>query len=767
MKLLALSLALFLPTSVYALSDIEDYQYKSAVEFLETRGIIDGYEDGTFRPNKPINRAEFLKLLMLSVHGSQGYQITSAHCFTDFTANYQWFWSHACAAKELGIIHGYPDGTFRGEDTIILAEALKMSFEAWGVHLEKDDPTKPWYDRYMRAATVRNMFKRFPYTPGYQLTRGEMAQLLIMVGEPIAVVDPNIKLTDPTLVVVPKPIKNAVCGNGTLETGEQCDDGNKANGDGCSDICVVVAEPIRHGALRVEQQVISNAPQSSGNTDIPFMAFTAIAGRQDVYITTLKFRSSVGSLQYAENYRLFIDRDGDGKVESLYGRATANGETLTFANLNILVKDGQYMRVELWGDLDTTLTPGALALAFDTTQPDFIEGVDRVDGEDVTGIILNDGVCEQEDVCWIGVITIDDQEVSIGTQGNLYITEGSIPIGQRQIIASTQTESLMYINMRADAEDIVVKKLAFEGLTTAVDFLSLYKGSSTTPFTTVKKVHCAPVVSGRYCTNDDFTIEQNEDIDIAVKATLLSDTQGATSNQTINILLSSMTSGNTAGIAEGKSSGQRLEQNNGNAVGEGEVFIGTESPAANATIFAPEHTVVLAKISDIVNSNPDAENSPITGGANTIAQYSFTAANHDNGKDGYNTVELDTVKFTVSAVNTSLDSSGFYVFNTQDSSAITSCSANATTGTITVTCSGLIASGVNTVISRNGTLNLGLRATVSTPQISPGVSVLQVSLNNLSNPSSTGTIEWSDGVSTFDWVDIGKTQVKSTVYRLN
>lgn len=764
---LLLTLALtFVPISAYALTDIDDYKYKSAIDMLHARGIVDGYDDGSFLPNSPINRAEFLKLVMLSAYGDQGYTPKSQKCFADFTGDKQWFWEHACAAKELGIIHGYPDGTFRGTDTINLAEALKISFEAWQTPLAKDDPRDAWYERYMRKASERNVFNRFPFTPSYQLTRGEMAQLLVMLGEPIAVLNPNFSEHDPTVSVVPKPLTQSVCGNGIVEGAEQCDDGNKKNGDGCSSICVVVSEPVRHGALRLSQQSIANVPQTSGNRDVPIMAFRAIAGRQDVYITTLKFKSEVGSLQYGENYRLFIDRDSSGTVDTLIARGVLNGETLTFANLNILVKDGVYMRIELWADIDTSLTASSMRVGFDTTQPDFVEGVGRLDGEDVTGIVLNDSTCQQEDICWITVETLDNDPITIRTQGNLYVSQASSPVPSKQVLAGSVTSALMKLHLRTDGEDIIVNSLAIEGVPSVVDKLYLYEQGSTNVLATLSNAYCSSITSGRYCTDKDFTVPANTEKDIEIRAKLLSDEEGAISNQSISLSINPTTTGNVAVRAQGKNSGQQLLQNNNNATAEGEVFIGTQSAAANTSITAQTHTVTFAKLEDIVSTHTDSDGSPVGTGPTTFAQFSFKAAPNGNSKDGLNSVSLRTLRFTVGAVNVAFDATSFYIFNTQNSGAIHTCSANNTTGTITVTCSNIHTGQISASIAQGGQLTLALRGTIENAQVSPGGSSLQASLKQLGDPAETGIVEWSDGANTFDWVDIGKTDVKSTAYRL-
>jgi len=759
-------LLLVIPVSGYAVNDIEDYKYSSAVRLLESNGIIEGYEDGSFRPNKTINRAEFLKLVMLSVYGNQAFTTQNTRCFTDFVGEEQWYWTYACTAKDLGIINGNPDGTFRGGNVVNLAEALKMSFEAWKVPLEALNADRPWYERYMNKAAEREVFRRFPYTPDYLLTRGEMAQLLVQLDEPIA------KLTgtpsaDSNTVSVEFPPKPSVCGNGVREGTEQCDDGNTQDSDGCSSICILVAEPIYHGALRVEQVPVIESSRASGTKDIPLFAFTAIAGRQDVYITTLKFKSAAGSLGYAENYRLIIDSNGDGKVETLYGRATPNGEEIAFGNLNILIKDGAYKRVELWADISPTFSMSSIALEFDTAQTDFVEGIDSIDGQEVSGITLDDGTCQQQSICWIAVYTQATQTVNIQSQGNLYVTKDSAAVGQKQIVASGKISPALRLKFRADSEDIIIKEFAIGGVSSSIDHLNLYNEGASQPFASARNGSCTPVQTGRYCMDNDFIIPQGGEKNILIAAIVRPDTQGAVSGETFTLSVSALTNSTAAIIAEGYYSGQRLTQNDGDSTLEGEIFIGTSIAAANNAITAETHQIVLAKIDAITNTNPDSENSPITTGTSNIAQFTFRAAVHENTSGGSNSAEIQELNFTVSAVNTQFDSGAFYLFNTENASVTSACSATGQTGTITVTCSGLNSSSVSTFISQGDSISLSLRGTVSNAQVSPGVSIVQASLGPLSDPNVTGTVLWTDGEQDFDWVDIGTTSVKSTNYRLN
>jgi hypothetical protein len=60
-----------------------------------------------------------------------------------------------------------------------------------------------------------------------------------------------------------------------------------------------------------------------------------------------------------------------------------------------------------------------------------------------------------------------------------------------------------------------------------------------------------------------------------------------------------------------------------------------------------------------------------------------------------------------------------------------------------------------------------LKANILNPQIGNKASTLQVGLRNLGSRSNTGTVEWDDNETTFDWVDIDENRVESTRYYNN
>lgn len=104
-------------------SDVSaDKWYNNAVSTLSNMGVIGGYADGTFRPNAPISRAEFAKI---AVSFTQNNGSTTYNYFTDVKTT-DWFAPYVTAAKDAGLIEGYSDGSFKPESKITRAEACAI-----------------------------------------------------------------------------------------------------------------------------------------------------------------------------------------------------------------------------------------------------------------------------------------------------------------------------------------------------------------------------------------------------------------------------------------------------------------------------------------------------------------------------------------------------------------------------------------------------------------------------------------------------------------
>lgn len=103
-------------------TDIESREGKAAAE-LYRRGVLGGFPDGEFKGDKPVNRAEAAKFLLLAC--ARDTKAENEISFRD-VVNGQWYAPYVRAAAALGIIKGYSDNTFRPGKNVNRAEFAKM-----------------------------------------------------------------------------------------------------------------------------------------------------------------------------------------------------------------------------------------------------------------------------------------------------------------------------------------------------------------------------------------------------------------------------------------------------------------------------------------------------------------------------------------------------------------------------------------------------------------------------------------------------------------
>ncbi|MDW5299409.1 MAG: S-layer homology domain-containing protein [Sedimentibacter sp.] len=103
--------------------------YEDAVNALSALGVINGYEDGTFRPEKTITRAELAKILVEAL----GYGDLVAGASSNFTDTQgHWANGYVAIAAGTGLVVGYPNGTFLPDKAVTYDEALTMVVRALG-----------------------------------------------------------------------------------------------------------------------------------------------------------------------------------------------------------------------------------------------------------------------------------------------------------------------------------------------------------------------------------------------------------------------------------------------------------------------------------------------------------------------------------------------------------------------------------------------------------------------------------------------------------
>ena len=108
--------------------------YNIAVSTLSNMGILGGYEDGTFRPNASITRAEFAKIAVSFFDWADVYAVNS---FVDVRDS-AWYANYVAVAAELGLIEGYGGNVFRPDATITRAEACTIINRTLGRNPDAD-----------------------------------------------------------------------------------------------------------------------------------------------------------------------------------------------------------------------------------------------------------------------------------------------------------------------------------------------------------------------------------------------------------------------------------------------------------------------------------------------------------------------------------------------------------------------------------------------------------------------------------------------------
>lgn len=147
----------------------------AGISLLSNLGAVEGNPDGTFHPERTLNRAEFLKIAIAGHPRIRASNTDAKNCFPDVFEE-DWFSRYVCLSKRRGVIGGYPDGYFRPGFPVNYAEALKIlgelyDYTAWA------PPDAPWYTIYVQAAQNHKTILPIHLAYDEPLTRGQMARL--------------------------------------------------------------------------------------------------------------------------------------------------------------------------------------------------------------------------------------------------------------------------------------------------------------------------------------------------------------------------------------------------------------------------------------------------------------------------------------------------------------------------------------------------------------------------------------------------------------
>jgi len=167
---------------VQAASQFSDLEGSFAQKEIQTwidAGLIKGYSDGSFKPDKFITRASFIAL----VNRAFGYTNETDISFKDVPVD-SWYYIEVARAIEAGYLHGYPNNTVKPQETITRQEAAKMisiinklNKDEKAADTFKDSSSMPaWSKGFVGAVLAENIMAGYPdgrFKPLQNITRAE------------------------------------------------------------------------------------------------------------------------------------------------------------------------------------------------------------------------------------------------------------------------------------------------------------------------------------------------------------------------------------------------------------------------------------------------------------------------------------------------------------------------------------------------------------------------------------------------------------------
>ena len=163
-------------------SDVADNYTATAIETLRLMGVLDGYSDGTFRPNAALTRAQFCKMAVYAMDGSSELgRYSTVTIFPDVKPSF-WASSYINMAAKKGVIAGFADGKFKPNQTVTAGQAVTILMR--GLGYKDENMGGVWPQGYMAEAKTCGLLKSTGIASAYSaLTRGQAAKLFLNLFE--------------------------------------------------------------------------------------------------------------------------------------------------------------------------------------------------------------------------------------------------------------------------------------------------------------------------------------------------------------------------------------------------------------------------------------------------------------------------------------------------------------------------------------------------------------------------------------------------------
>lgn len=164
-----------------------------AVKELSLMGVVSGDENGKFRPDDLLTRAEFATMVSIAAGVNETLKdsdLPRESQFSDVGTGY-WGFKYITYSANNKFIDGFEDGTFKPDENVTYAQAVKICLSAIGYNIMVDQnaQTSAWYEPWLEVAREHKLIDTAESDPNRNITREESAELVYKtVNMPLCVV---------------------------------------------------------------------------------------------------------------------------------------------------------------------------------------------------------------------------------------------------------------------------------------------------------------------------------------------------------------------------------------------------------------------------------------------------------------------------------------------------------------------------------------------------------------------------------------------------
>lgn len=338
-------------------NDLSGHWAEKTVSEWQDKGLIGGYEDGSFKPDKAITRAEFVRLM----NQSMGLTEKGTVDFKDVKST-DWFYDDVSIAMGKGYVNGFEDGTFHPSDEVTRAQAavmisnandLKSDSSAEKSNFTDGNKIPSWANEAIEAIVSEGYMKGYPdgtFKANQVLTRAEAVSTLDRSKQEVS---PEAESNDMVISKADTTVKDTnVEGNIVIE--ESVGDGSvnlenvKVAGNlivkGGGANSVHLKDTVVKGNIQIEKEnvrVVFEGKSEAGTVEISSSA-TIDSNNYDGVLGNVEIKSGISSgtvVIKAPVSLMSVNSDITVKIQSAVDKLTVaeNGAKINIAS-NVSVK---------------------------------------------------------------------------------------------------------------------------------------------------------------------------------------------------------------------------------------------------------------------------------------------------------------------------------------------------------------------------------------------------------------------------------------------